>query len=83
MSARKVLVERPVYESFVNRLVKRAASLPVGDPAADGTVVIRPHDNATEWQHLDADRDIGGVRRHQGGDPTLMWKMLDELVREP
>ena len=46
MSARKVLVERPVYESFVDRLVKRAASLPVGDPAADGTV-IGPLINAT------------------------------------
>jgi acyl-CoA reductase-like NAD-dependent aldehyde dehydrogenase len=46
MSARKVLVERPVYESFVDRLVKRAASLSIGDPAADGTV-IGPLINAT------------------------------------
>jgi acyl-CoA reductase-like NAD-dependent aldehyde dehydrogenase len=46
MSARKVLVERPVYESFVDRLVKRAAALSVGDPAADGTV-IGPLINAT------------------------------------
>jgi acyl-CoA reductase-like NAD-dependent aldehyde dehydrogenase len=39
MSARKVLVERPVYEEFTERLAARAASLPVGDPAAEGTVI--------------------------------------------
>src|ERR1700683_5089770 len=37
MSARKVLVERPVYHEFMDKLVKRAAALPVGDPADDGT----------------------------------------------
>ena len=39
MNARKVLVERPVYDIFVSRLVERAGSLPVGDPAAAGTVI--------------------------------------------
>src|ERR1700691_4030057 len=39
MNARKVLVERPVYEEFTERLAARAASLPVGDPAAEGTVI--------------------------------------------
>jgi acyl-CoA reductase-like NAD-dependent aldehyde dehydrogenase len=39
MSARKVLVEQPVYDEFVDRLVARAAALPVGDPAAEGTVI--------------------------------------------
>ena len=39
MSARKVLVERPVYDSFMDKLVKRTAALPVGDPADDGTVI--------------------------------------------
>ena len=39
MSARKVLVERPVYDEFVGRLTARARSLPVGDPAAPGTVI--------------------------------------------
>jgi acyl-CoA reductase-like NAD-dependent aldehyde dehydrogenase len=34
-----VLVERPVYDIFVSRLVERAGSLPVGDPAAAGTVI--------------------------------------------
>lgn len=39
MSARKVLVERPVYDEFTERLAARAASLPVGDPAAEDTVI--------------------------------------------
>jgi hypothetical protein len=39
MSARKVLVERPLYDSFVTRLTARAADLPVGDPAVAGTVI--------------------------------------------
>jgi len=39
MSARKVLVEQPVYDEFVDRLVARAASLAVGDPASAGTVI--------------------------------------------
>jgi acyl-CoA reductase-like NAD-dependent aldehyde dehydrogenase len=39
MNARKVLIERPVYDAFINRLVARAGSLPAGDPAAAGTVI--------------------------------------------
>jgi acyl-CoA reductase-like NAD-dependent aldehyde dehydrogenase len=39
MNARKVLVERPVYDTFIDRLVARARSLVVGDPAAAGTVI--------------------------------------------
>jgi vanillin dehydrogenase len=39
MNARKVLVERPVYETFVERLVARTAQLPAGDPATPGTII--------------------------------------------
>ncbi|HEY0716770.1 MAG TPA: aldehyde dehydrogenase family protein [Streptosporangiaceae bacterium] len=39
MNARKVLVERPVYDTFVDRLVARARSLPIGDPATPGTII--------------------------------------------
>ncbi|HWG12253.1 MAG TPA: aldehyde dehydrogenase family protein [Streptosporangiaceae bacterium] len=46
MNARKVLVERPVYDEFVDRLVTRAKSLPIGDPATPGTI-IGPLINAT------------------------------------
>jgi acyl-CoA reductase-like NAD-dependent aldehyde dehydrogenase len=46
MNARKVLVERPVYDTFMERLVARARSLPIGDPAIPGTI-IGPLINAT------------------------------------
>jgi cell filamentation protein len=36
-----------------------------------------------DWQHLDADRNIAASAAIMHGDPTLMRKMLDELVREP
>ena len=39
MNARKVIVERPVYAEFVDRLVARTAALSVGDPADTGTVI--------------------------------------------
>jgi acyl-CoA reductase-like NAD-dependent aldehyde dehydrogenase len=39
MNARKVLVERPVYDTFIDRLVARAQTLPAGDPADPGTVI--------------------------------------------
>ncbi len=39
MNARKVLIERPVYDTFIDRLTARARSLPTGDPAVPGTVI--------------------------------------------
>jgi acyl-CoA reductase-like NAD-dependent aldehyde dehydrogenase len=39
MNARKVLVEAPVYDTFIERLTARAQTLPSGDPAADGTII--------------------------------------------
>ena len=36
-----------------------------------------------DWQHLDADRNIAASAAIMRGDPTLMRKMLDELVQEP
>jgi cell filamentation protein len=36
-----------------------------------------------DWQRLDADRNIAASAAIMGGDPALMRKMLDELVREP
>jgi acyl-CoA reductase-like NAD-dependent aldehyde dehydrogenase len=39
MNARKVLIERPVYDEFTDRLAARARALPTGDPADAGTVI--------------------------------------------
>ena len=41
MNARKVLVERPVYDAFIERLTARAQALPAGDPA-DPAMMIGP-----------------------------------------
>jgi acyl-CoA reductase-like NAD-dependent aldehyde dehydrogenase len=41
MSARKVLVERSVYDEFIGRLTARAQALPAGDPA-DASTIIGP-----------------------------------------
>jgi acyl-CoA reductase-like NAD-dependent aldehyde dehydrogenase len=39
MNARKVLVERPVYDAFIERLTARAQALPAGDPADPATKI--------------------------------------------
>jgi vanillin dehydrogenase len=39
MNARKVLVEEPVYDTFIERLTARAKTLPIGDPATPGTII--------------------------------------------
>ena len=39
MNARKVLVERSIYDTFVDRLTARAKALPIGDPAVPGTII--------------------------------------------
>lgn len=36
-----------------------------------------------DWQHLDADRNVAACAALMRGDPTLMRKILDELIREP
>jgi cell filamentation protein len=35
-----------------------------------------------DWQHLDADRNTAASAAIMRGDPTLMRKMLEELLRE-
>jgi vanillin dehydrogenase len=56
MNARKVIVERPVYAEFVDRLVARTSALSVGDPAAAGTV-IGPLINAAAVQRVTREVD--------------------------
>ena len=51
MNARKVIVERPVYDEFMERLVARTAALSIGDPAKAGTV-IGPLINAAAVQRV-------------------------------
>lgn len=51
MCANSVLVHRSVYEEFVDKLVRKAASLPVGDP----------HDKATIIGPLINQRQVNGL----------------------
>jgi acyl-CoA reductase-like NAD-dependent aldehyde dehydrogenase len=63
MNARKVLVERPVYDTFVERLAARAQSLPAGDPADPRTVIgplITPAALARVARDVDAAVAAGG-----------------------
>jgi len=39
MNARKVLIERPVYDAFIERLTAHAQALPAGDPADPATKI--------------------------------------------
>jgi acyl-CoA reductase-like NAD-dependent aldehyde dehydrogenase len=81
LCARKILVERPVYDEFLTRLVDRAKSLPLGDPA-DPTTVIGPliNDQAVRTvQARIADAVAKGARIVTGGgfagrvhEPTIL-----------
>jgi len=69
MNARKVIVERPVYQEFVTRLVTRAAALSIGDPA-DARTVIGPLINAAAVQRVarEVDEAVGaGAKVLAGG----------------
>jgi acyl-CoA reductase-like NAD-dependent aldehyde dehydrogenase len=69
MNARKVLVERPVYDTFVDRLRARAESLPSGDPADPRTVIgplITPAALARVARDVD-DAVAAGARILAGG----------------
>jgi acyl-CoA reductase-like NAD-dependent aldehyde dehydrogenase len=69
MNARKVLVERPVYDTFIERLTARARSLPAGDPA-DPRTVIGPLINPTALARVARDVDdavAAGARILVGG----------------
>ena len=39
MNARKVLIERPIYDEFVDKLAAKVRTLKSGDPAVPGTVI--------------------------------------------
>ena len=69
MNARKVLVERPVYDTFIDRLRARAESLPSGDPADPRTVIgplITPAALARVARDVD-DAVAAGARILAGG----------------
>nr|WP_145830099.1 aldehyde dehydrogenase family protein [Streptomyces sp. T12] len=89
LNARKVLVERPLYEDFVSRLAQRAASLPQGNPL-DRATVIGPliNDRAVDlMQARITDAVAKGASIVTGGgyngrvhEPTILVDVPDDAV---
>jgi acyl-CoA reductase-like NAD-dependent aldehyde dehydrogenase len=70
MNARKVLVEAPVYDTFIERLTARAGSLPAGRGPADPRTVIGPLINPAALARVARDVDdavAAGARVLTGG----------------
>ncbi|WP_028933408.1 aldehyde dehydrogenase family protein [Pseudonocardia spinosispora] len=72
LCTRKVIVERPVYEEFLARLVERVRSLPAGNPA-DSATLIGPliNDRAVRTMQSRIEDAVGkGARVVTGGGVT-------------
>ena len=70
MSARRIIVERPIADAFVERLVAKTKGLKVGDPREQDTV-IGPliHERALELVRTRVDDAVsGGARVLAGGE---------------
>jgi len=86
LCARKILVERPIYDEFLARLVDRAKSLPLGDPG-DAATVIGPliNDQAVRTMQARIADAVGkGARVVTGGgysgrvhEPTILVDVPD------
>jgi vanillin dehydrogenase len=75
MSANRVLVHRSVYDEFADRYVAKAASLPVGDPRAEDTIV-GPLINQTQADALAAQVEQGIA---EGARPLLRGEVNGTL----
>ncbi|MCW0367198.1 Benzaldehyde dehydrogenase [NAD(+)] [Xanthomonas sacchari] len=77
MSTGRVLVQRALYPQFVERLVAKANSLSVGDPAS-GQVALGPLINATQRDHaaamVAAAREAGATVAAGGGYRDLFFE---------
>jgi aminomuconate-semialdehyde/2-hydroxymuconate-6-semialdehyde dehydrogenase len=75
LCASRIFVERPVYDSFVERLVADANALNVGDPLVEGTqqgaLVSRAHLDKVR-SYIDLAREEGGTIRSGGETPTAL-----------
>ena len=72
MIANRFIVERKVYEPFVERFTERARSLKVGDPN-DPETLVGPVINEKQLERLQrriAEARASGARQTLGGDPN-------------
>jgi acyl-CoA reductase-like NAD-dependent aldehyde dehydrogenase len=81
MNARKILVQRPIYDEFVERLAEKAKALPQGDPESPETIIgplITPgavtdvHQRVTEAVSMGARALTGGSFSGQIYEPTIL-----------
>lgn len=82
MSSGRVLVQRGIYPRFLEKLVAKARSLKIGDPAKDANVVIGPLINAAQRDHAakiveqakaaGATVETGGGYRDLFFEPTVL-----------
>ncbi|MFI5754993.1 aldehyde dehydrogenase family protein [Streptomyces sp. NPDC051569] len=87
LCARKILVERPLYDEFLSRLTERAEALPQGDPR-DPATVVGPLINERAVQLVQSriqDAVSKGARVVTGGsynglvhEPTILVDVPDE-----
>ncbi|HDS1744031.1 MULTISPECIES: benzaldehyde dehydrogenase [Pseudomonas] len=87
MSTGRVLVQRGIYDAFVERLVAKARSLTVGDPAS-GKVHLGPLINATQRDNalriVDAARAAGATLATGGSADGLFFQptVLSDVQRD-
>jgi vanillin dehydrogenase len=89
MNTRKVLVERPIYDDFVERLVAKTQSLKLGDPL-DPTTVIGPlineaalravTENVKDATEKGARLLIGGHSEGRVYQPTILLDVPPEAT---
>ncbi|MBB3750221.1 aldehyde dehydrogenase (NAD+) [Mycolicibacterium sp. BK634] len=89
---RRLIVHSSVADTLVERIAAAYRTLPIGDPAADGTLVgplihetaYRDMVGALEQARADGGEAIGGQRHHVGGDEaTEAFYVEPAVVRMP
>jgi aminomuconate-semialdehyde/2-hydroxymuconate-6-semialdehyde dehydrogenase len=81
LSGSRILVEKPVFGTFVERFTAAAAALRVGDPKEPGTrqgAVISAAHRDKVMRYIDLAREEGGTIRCGGGPPE---KPVNERCR--
>lgn len=82
----RILVERPIYDAFVEALVARVQALRVGDPSLPdtrlGALISAAHRDKVEG-YIALAREEGGTLRTGGGRPDLPDRCRDGFFVEP
>lgn len=90
MSVEKVLVQQPLYDSFLKAFVKRAGALQVGDPGKDKGNVIGPLINDKQVAHVKAqiedavargaNVEVGGNVHGRFVEPTILTGVTPDML---